>query len=496
MKRFAFNFGLQVSAAIIPSLAFLFSVPILSARVDIPTFAAFSVMLSIIGFLAALDGGIGRAATYFVGIAVAQNNRLSLSSTVQASLIIGLAFSLFVMGCASLALNWLSGPALVSAKSALQILLVFMPAIVCGAVMKGVLEGLQRFPLSSGLQLLQGLIIGLAPVFTINSIDDLAKFALVVGLVRLFLLGLQIYFSQINLALKGIGAYNSFKNILNYSKWLFVSNLVGLIIVFSDRLLIASAFGYEAVSIYILPMEIISRSMIIVAAFASVLFPRLIYHVTIGNNEMLFLIEKLSNTILSLTLAAGFFLLPFIDLLMALWMGSELGGQTRWIVMVGIVGVVLASSSTLSMMGINSLGHTRQIAFLHVLELILLAVLLYLANKHKSLLIVQVAWISRLIIDAIGMQMILNLSVSRRCVSSKNIFTTIIDLMIHKAFRTLMLFMSVGLLLLMAHLSPYIDRITLILMTIPLAIGLLVVGYHNAIQARMWLADSSSRVII
>lgn len=495
MNRFAINFLLQVSTAIIPSFILLIVVPILTARIDVRAFAAFSVIISMIGFLAVLDGGVGRAATFFVSRAVSTRNNSHLRISVQACLLMGIAFSLFVIPLAWAALNYLDGPSILAARNALQTLLLFTPAIICGSVMKGTLEGQQRFALSSALQLFQGIVIGAAPIFMLSNADDLVLFTLLVGLVRLILLGLQIYLSRINIFKREDGLLDSIAHIFNYSKWLFISNLVGLVIVFADRILVASKFDFQVVASYMLPMEIIARSMIFVSAFASVIFPRLINHATEKYAEIFEIITIIKIITVSCTLCIGFILLPFIDQLLGWWMGAKLGNQAGWIILVGLIGVALASSSAISMMGINSLGHTRQIAFLHIIELPVLVILLYIAGEVGSLWLVQLAWICRLMIDALGMSVILR-SIKGCIIPIPHSNSFLSRAIINHDLKNiaLMVFLA-GVLLCLGYFSTSFDRLTIVYLSIPFALGAFMLAYKSSMHLKIFISNSQSSVI-
>ena len=92
---------------------------------------------------------------------------------------------------------------------------------------------------------------------------------------------------------------------------------------------------------------------------------------------------------------------------MGWWLGQVLAAQAATIALVGIVGLALVSSSSLSLLAINGMGHTRQVAMLHAAELPLYLSLLYLATMDNSLTLLLAAWLVRLLFDALGMELIL-----------------------------------------------------------------------------------------
>jgi hypothetical protein len=65
------------------------------------------------------------------------------------------------------------------------------------------------------------------------------------------------------------------------------------------------------------------------------------------------------------------------------------------------------------MLAINGMGHTRQVAGLHFLELPLYLALLYVVSQAASLHWLLAAWLTRLVFDAFAMALI-SRSVARR----------------------------------------------------------------------------------
>ena len=407
MKKLSISFLVQIVASIAPSLAILFAVRILSLRLDSQVFAAFSVIISIVGFLSILDGGIGRSCTFFVKRAVTLQNNNSIPSIVRGSLLLGLILALLVMGTSWIILSFQLGPSLQAAIKGLHILLFFIPIFIANTVFKGVLEAQNKFIHSAFLTLFQGVFISIIPIFLLRSLNDIANYALAIGGARAVLLFMQILISRINILSTRSADAESITGMASYTKWLFASNVIGIIIVFSDRLVVASSFDYIEVSAYMIPMELVARSMIITGALASVMFPHLVAKSFSKQNNSFPVVEKLKIIITKATFACGFAILPHIKFLLGWLLGPSIGIQSQQVLVIGIVGIALSSSSLISMIGINSMGHTKQVAYLHALELPILIILLYAAAQSQSLLLIQATWITRLIADFFGMNLIL-----------------------------------------------------------------------------------------
>lgn len=403
-------FLLQVLGAIVPALVMLVSIPLIRSRLDLDQFAAFTVMLSAVGLLAVLDGGLGRASTYFVSLALGRSSRRRVLAVFHGVLIIGLLFSVLLGLAAAFAVHYVSGHAIAAARPALLILSGFAPVFVAGSLLRGFLEAKQRFGRSSSLQLIHGTLIGIAPVLLFSMSSDLRLFAWVVGLARLALI-LALLQSC------GLTARDSWfaspatplhaRRVFNYTKWLFVSNFVGLTIVFADRFFVASLFSSAIVAAYVLPMEMIARLQIPIAALCSVLFPRIVARSARGAaTDSRRLVADAQGAVVCGAALAGVVVALVAEPLMGWWLGDALAAESTRVLVIGIVGVGLIASAALAMLELNGRGLTRPIALLHAVEMPVYLALLYMAARSSSIVLLLLVWTARLTVDAIGISLI------------------------------------------------------------------------------------------
>ncbi len=402
-------FLLQVSGAAVPALVMLLSVPLIRAQLDLDHFAAFTVMLAAVGLLAVLDGGLGRASTYFISVALARGSRRRVVSVFHGVLIVGLLFSLLLGLTCAFAVQTVSGHAIDTARPALLILAGFAPVFVASSLLRGFLEAEQRFGRSSSLQLLHGTLIGIAPVLLFSFSSDLRLFAWIVGLARVVLTlallqscGLATRASWCASRATSVHA----RRVFGYTKWLFLSNLIGLTIVFADRFFVASLFSSAVIAAYVLPMEMIGRLQVLITAFCSVLFPRLVARTTRGGaSDSRRLLADAQGAVLCAAALGGAGMALAAEPLMRWWLGDALADNAARVLVVGIVGIGLIASAALAMLELNSRGLTRPVALLHAAEMPVYLGLLYLAARSSSIALLLIVWIARLAVDAIGMSL-------------------------------------------------------------------------------------------
>lgn len=407
--RFRSAFASQVAAALLPSIILLLIVPVVRRKLGLDAFAGFTVLISGVSVLTLFDGGLGRSTTYFTSRHGVQNDGAT-RSWLWACMLLGVVFSVAIGAAGTLALHLENG-SFKAAGPALQVLLAFTPVFVLGAIVKGALEGQRRFALSTGLQLAYGCAISVAPLILVLGDSRLSAFSFSVGLIRTCLVGAlaacvpALLLPRKNLGLAGV--LLQVRQVFDYTKWLVISNVIGLCIVFADRFVIASHFDARIVASYILPMEMVSRVQLLVAAFCSVIFPTLVMHAERNNPDYFHVVRSAQGVVASGVLAASCVFVPLAEPVFSWWLGASLGGQAAQIGLVSLIGVALIANAALAMVAINSLGHTRQIAILHAIELVIYVVLLIIAVSQQSLSMLLLAWVARQLIDALCMSQIL-----------------------------------------------------------------------------------------
>lgn len=416
-------FLLQVVVATVPALILLVSIPLVRVQLDPERFAAFTVLLSAVGLLAVLDGGLGRASTFFISLSLKRNDRLHTLSVFHGVLAVGLVFSLALGMAAAAAGHFVSGHALVTARPALLVLTTFAPVFVACSLFRGFLEAEHRFGRSGSLQLIHGTAIGIAPVILFSLSTDPALFAWAVGVARV-VMALALLHSA------GLANRRSWfvspsmlihaRRVFGYTKWLFLSNMIGLTIVFADRFFVASLFTSTVVAAYVLPMEMIGRLQIFIGAFCSVIFPKLVARTSDGaaSNSHRF-VNDAQGAVMAATTAAGFAIASVAEPLMQWWLGDALAPEAARVLVVGAAGVGLIAGAALAMLELNSRGVTRPVALLHAVEMPVYLALLYLAARSSSLELLLLVWIARLATDAIGMTLIAAIGSPSGAASSK-----------------------------------------------------------------------------
>jgi O-antigen/teichoic acid export membrane protein len=399
---------LQLGGTLIPALLLIAALPILKTMLGEAEFATVAVLLTAISLLGVADAGLGRAVTFASSRQLANGDRAAAFAGLLAGCVLGAIVSTVTAGAAWLAIddhNFANG---VDAH-ALQVLIVFLPVFVLGGMARGFLEAEQRFLAGNVLQMLIGATSAVSPILVLSLSREMWVVALAFGLLR----SVQTW-GYFRLIARGgvpespMGAVKtSAHEIVRYARWLLLSNLTGVAIVFADRILVAARFPAAEVAAYLVPMELVLRGQVIFVAISSVVFPRLVRLARQRFGAVAEVTIGLQLALAGTMMLGAYSVLPALPALLALWMGPEFSEHATQVVELALLGLGMIAVANFAMTALNADGETALPAVVHAIELPLYAAGLWLASSGQILQAVIYVWLTRLAIDMIAMQALL-----------------------------------------------------------------------------------------
>jgi O-antigen/teichoic acid export membrane protein len=158
--------------------------------------------------------------------------------------------------------------------------------------------------------------------------------------------------------------------LLRFGTWVTVSQLVSPVLVYLDRVLIASFVSLAAVTLYTVPYEAMTRLRVIPSGLASTLYPAFSERGTEGQRAQLQLLYQGSlRYLLMLMLPGILFLLVFGTDLLSLWMGAQFAHQTAAILQILAVGALANALAYVPYNALQALGRPDVTGKFHLLEL-------------------------------------------------------------------------------------------------------------------------------
>ena len=387
-----------------PALAAVFTVPILIHRLGTERFGVLTLIWLIVGYFSIFDLGLGRALTQLLADRLGRDDHDAIPPLVWTAM--GLMAALGLVGTAIAAIaapnvqHALKAPASLRAETldSIYLLALSIPLVVSTAGLRGILEARQRFDLANFVRLASGVFTYVGPVIALLFAPSLVPITitLVIGRLATWFAYLAMCLHELP-ELKHRAAFDrSFVSpLLRFGGWMSVSNLVGPILVYLDRFLIATVIGAAAVAYYVTPFEIVTRLLLLPWAFSGALFPLIAS--TFASNPARS--ARLYSRAIRLTTLALF---PFVLIViafahegLALWVGESIASHSatvmRWLAFgVFMNGVVQVPFAT-----IQAAGRPDLTARIHLIELPPYVALLWWSAHRYGIEGAAVTWMLR-----------------------------------------------------------------------------------------------------
>ncbi len=412
-KKLAKYFMFSVLGPGLPMVLALFTVPLLIQKLGIERYALLNLAWLILGYFTLFDLGLGRAAVRLFAEKVSLRDIPAIRSvyftTFIVSIIVGIGlgvgFGLFSDFFVSRFFK-IGETLQAEAHDEIFCLAFAIPFVALTSIFRGFLEVEQKFLLSNILQAVIGVLTYLAPISIVYFRNSVVWIVGIMVLVRILIF--LVYFFLSFSALPDEPSINSktfdlkiLKQLLKMGSWVTVSNLIGPIITYADRMLIGSIISLGAVAYYSTPYDLITRVWIITGALNQVLFPAF-SSLAISNLKE---VNELYTFALKVALTLVFPILAIVSCFakegMSLWVGTAFAEQSYLILQIFCIGIFLNVLAQISFIYLQSRDRADLPAKFHLVELGFFIGGVYLAAKYFGLIGVAAVWSLRMLLDFI-----------------------------------------------------------------------------------------------
>lgn len=395
----------------LPVLVGVVAIPGLIDGLGTEKFGILTLAWVFIAYFGFFDLGLGRALTKHVAECLGTGMQDDIPALVWTALaLIGL---LGVVGTVVLAITapWLVNDALkvpaelqAETRAAFYLLAVSLPFVVSTTGLRGVLAALQKFKLITALRIPMGMWTFLSPLVVLQWTDNLADIVIVLLIGRLISWALHLYFCVrvIPSLQSDIGFDRSFiRPLLGFGGWLAVSSIVGPVMLYLDRFLIAGAVSLTAVAYYTTPHEIVIRLLVIPSAILGVMFPAFSTAYVQSNERAGFLYRQALKYVFFLLLPIVALLIAFAPLGLELWLNAEFAENSSLVARIFCAAILINSLGHVSQSFVQASGRPDLTAKLHLIELILYLIYLPLLLNAYGIEGAAFAWLLRVTISAV-----------------------------------------------------------------------------------------------
>lgn len=396
----------------LPMAIALVSVPVIAHFAGVERLGALGVVWALVGYFSFLDFGLSRVVTRRVAQAVEQG-RLNEELLGLRSFFWWRAIpALLLMALLLLAARIIFSGFLPSGQLGRELAASWawiawsIPVTLATNWLRGALEGVHRFARVNLLRTVFGAWTYAAPA--VAALLQPTLDAMIVGIVVGRILALIAHAWACLRAEPAILSGPAHRRLADFrlffheGGWITVSNVVGPLMLYSDRFVLAALLPPQAVAWYVTSQEVLLRTMVIPAALAGVLFPKF---AGAGDSRTESVLAALYQRGLRLVAAL---MLPLCALAAAgaydglrLWLGESFAVNAHGVVEIVALGVFIYAISHLPHAWLQAVGRAHLTAKVQLVELPLYAVALYVGVSQWGILGAAAMWVLRVLLDCL-----------------------------------------------------------------------------------------------
>jgi O-antigen/teichoic acid export membrane protein len=397
------NTCLNFFGQVLPGLVGFVATPFLIRGLGLEAFGIFSLALVVLGYLGLFDLGLGAATTKYVAESVATGDRQRLTSLVWTSMAMQLILGVATGIALAFSVPYLTEkvfrilpPMSHDASTAFYLLAASLPIVLGASCLRGVLEASQRFDLVNVVKVPAAVSTFLLPV--VGVLCGLGIVGIIVLLV-LARLGAFLWYWLLcvrcfpSLTRGHFCDTSSLKSLFTYGFWTTISNVVGPLFHYLDRVFIGALLSVAALSYYTGPQQFLNGVWIIPSSLTTTIFPAFSSLNASSRRETIASVYALSLKTILLTVGPVVLLAVFFAReILRLWLGPEFAEQSTLVLQILLGGALVNSLALCPHCLLRGLGRPDLTAKFHLLELPIFAGSLWFFVRRWGLAGAAMSW--------------------------------------------------------------------------------------------------------
>lgn len=413
-RQLAQNAVLSFSGYALPILTALLCIPKIVQHLGVERFGIFSLLMVIVGYANLFDLGLGRTLARMVAHKIGAERPEEIPALVWTGLflilLLGLVGLLVFESAVPLIVDGLniSGQYSEDTARSFSLLAWSIPLTMFSTGFRGVLQALQRFRFVSSVTAITGSYNFLAPFVIVSYFDNL--YAIVVALLCGRALMLVAYTLFAFRVVPNLAGWRDFrlqgslvKSMLVFGGWMTVTNVIGPIFFYADRVLLGFKLSAEAVAYYSTPYDVVIRVLMIPAALIDVVFPEFSKYFGEGKSGIRRLYYKVSFHLFLIVAPICVFGFIFAHPLLEFWLGQDFADQGSSVIQILAVGIVFNSLARVSQALVQAAGHPDWSGKLQMAELLLYLIYLPMLIDQLGISGAALAWLTRVTISFVAL---------------------------------------------------------------------------------------------
>lgn len=399
------NSWLNILGLAVPSLVAIPSMGFMARVLDREIFGLLTLAIAFLGYSVVFDGGISRSVIREVSIY--RDNRAELlniiGSAIRVSLGLGFFFAALFIAFSETIIGWLNVTE-IHRRDAIEgfwYLAPCVPVVLLNSVLMALLEGKEKFRSVNLIRSLGFSFVFLIPLLLIPFSDTFTVMAQGLLVARTLMLFMTYGLFYLDIRSHPVAfSQETFERLYKFGGWLTISNVIGPVMEYFDRFIIASARGSAVVVYYNAPAEMTARLLSVPGALSRSLFPAISHR---EPEEVRALVLRAAGYQLVVVAAISSFVLLFSHDILRLWLGNDFALRSRDILMWLMAGFFFNGLATIPFTYLQALGNSRLTAMIHLAEIGPYLILIFTLTSQFGLVGGAVAWSTRATIDCLLM---------------------------------------------------------------------------------------------
>ena len=380
----------------------LVTVPIYLRTIGEARYGILTIVWLLLGYFGAFEFGTSRATAGFVARHPDERGRIFLHALVL-NLVAGLVGAVLLSVLFPLLVGHvflLTAPERADLLVSLPLVALAVPATTLGFMLAGTLEGREHFLLLNTIQLTTNVLLQTSPLAVAllvgPHLEDMIAAVVAARLLMLVPLAWAAFAAARplpRLRLEGVWI----KRLLGFGGWVTLTGLVTPVMDFLDRFAIASLLGPVAVTDYVVPFNLASRTRILPASVTRALFPRLS---ALGPDEARGLggqtLRRLALLLTPVFLIGLLLVAPFLRW----WIGADFAHRAAPLGQILLVGAWAAGLALVGSVTLQAEGRPSRVAWIRCGEIPFFLGALWWGLVHDGVRGAAYAWTGWSLLDA------------------------------------------------------------------------------------------------
>lgn len=399
----------------LPLLMAFFAIPGLLMLIGSERFGLLALAWGLIGYAGVLDLGVGRATTQRVSIlrnsATEQEIPDVIATAIRITSVTGFVGMLIIIIAAKTGASHLIIVDTVPVgeiEVSMFLLALALPMQAVSATYRGVNEAYLNFRGINILRTALGMANFGAPYLVALYTTEVYWLVATLVLSRLLALVIFRYLAhhcifKNNLPRHGKYGQNHARSLLRFGGWFSITGIVGPMMVKSDRFFVGVFVSAAAVTLYVIPYEVVTQTLIFAGAITTVIFPVVTNLLHKEAEQAMAVFHLWLGRIVGVMFIVLAILAYLMPILLHLWVGDQVTEESVWVGQILCIGVFFNTIGAMYFSLLHARGCVKQTAILHLVELPLYIVLLMQLISSIGIVGCAIAWVIRATLDAVAL---------------------------------------------------------------------------------------------